>query len=74
MISAVVFVGLCTNYIQSSTIPVGYFAFVAGFVLAVISMLFGDRGWVSKLSLGLAVSIFVAASASVMWGLRHAGH
>ena len=73
-ISAVVFVGLCANYIQSSSIPVGYFALIAGFVLSVISMVVGDRTWVSKLSLGLAVSVFVAASVSIMWGLRHAGH
>jgi hypothetical protein len=73
-ISAAVFVGLCARYIQSDSIPIGYFALIAGFVLSVISMLVGDRTWVSKVSLGLAVSVFVAASASVMWGLRHAGH
>ena len=73
-ISAVIFVGLCANYVQSDTIPIGYFAFLAGFVLSIVAILFGDRSWASKLSLGLSVSIFIAASTSVMLGLHHAGH
>jgi hypothetical protein len=73
-ISAIVFVGLFANYIQSSSIPLGYFALIAGFVLSVISMLVGDRTWVSKVSLGLAVSVLLAVCVSIMWGLRNAGH
>jgi hypothetical protein len=72
--SAIVFVGLFANQLQSNSIPIGYFALIAGFVLSVISMLVGDRTWVSKLSLGLAVCVSVAACASIMWGLHNAGH
>ena len=73
-ISVLMFAGLCANYIQSDSIPIGYFTFIAGSVLSVVAMLFGDRSWASKLSLGLSISLFLVASASIMWGLRHAGH
>ncbi len=73
-IALIVFAGLCVRYLQSDSIPIGYFAFIAGFVSSVVALLVGDRSWVAKLSFGLSVSIFVVASASVLWGLRHAGH
>jgi hypothetical protein len=73
-ISVVIFAGICSNCIQSDSIPVGYLTFLVGFVLSVGSVLAGDRSRVAKASLGFSVALFVVASTWLWVGLRHAGH